>query len=162
MKQTDGIGMWKLILLAGIAGGLAEILWIAFHSGAGRVDGAMVAQQVVASFWPAAVEWSFASALGVIIHLALSIALAAMAVPLLSCIAARNSGAGVTLGSAMLMLAVVWKVNFFILLPLVNPTFTSLMSHSITLVSKLLFGMAMGLVMYNLHRRKALIATANR
>lgn len=161
MKQTDGIGMWKLILLAGIAGGLAEIPWIAFHSGAGRVDGAMVAKQVVASFWPAAVEWSFASALGVIIHLALSIALAAMAVPLLSCITARNSGAGVTLGSAMLMLAVVWKVNFFIILPLVNPTFTSLMSHSITLVSKLLFGMAMGLVMYNLPRRKALIATAN-
>lgn len=162
MKQTDGIGMWKLILLAGIAGGLAEILWIASHSGAGRVDGAMVAQQVVASFWPAAVEWSFASALGVIIHLALSIALAAMAVPLLSRITARHSGAGVTLVSAMLMLAVVWKVNFFIILPLVNPTFTSLMPHSVTLVSKLLFGMAMGLVMYNLPRRKALIMTANR
>lgn len=66
------------------------------------------------------------------------------------------------LGSAMLMLAMVWKVNFFIILPLVNPAFASLMPYGVTLASKLLFGMTLGLVMYNLRRRTALNAIPNR
>jgi hypothetical protein len=151
-----------LILLAGLAGGLAEILWIASYSGAGSVNGAMVAQQVTVSIWPSGAESAFAPALGVVIHLALSIALSAMAVPLLSRIAAKHSGASVMVGSAMLMLAIVWKVNFFIILPLINPAFVVLMPLSVTLASKLLFGMAMGLVMYNAPQVKALSATANR
>lgn len=156
--RTDHIPTWKLIVLAGLAGGLAEILWIITYGGLGKVDGAVVARQVVASFWPAGMESAFAPALGVVIHLVLSVTLAAVAVPLLSRIAARYRGAGVTLGSAMLMLAMVWKMNFFIILPLVNPAFASLMPYGVTLVSKLLFGMAMGLVMYNLPRRAALNA----
>jgi len=162
MKLSYHIPIWKLILLAGLAGGLSEILWIASYSGAGSVNGAIVAQQVTVSVWPSGTESAFSPALGVIIHLALSIALAAIAVPLLSRIAARYSGATIMFGSAMLMLAIVWKVNFFIILPLINPAFVVLMPLGVTLASKLLFGLAMGFVMYNATQEKALSATANR
>ena len=40
----------------------------------------------------------------------------------------------------------VWAVNFYILLPAWNPGFVALLPLSVTLISKLLFGLAMGIV----------------
>lgn len=42
MNRNDHIATWKLILIAGLAGRLAEILWIASYSSATAVDGGMV------------------------------------------------------------------------------------------------------------------------
>jgi hypothetical protein len=55
---------------------------------------------------------------------------------------------GLLTGSCM-MLAAVWKVNFFILLPVINPEFVNALPYAVTLVSKLLFGMAMATVLIN-------------
>ncbi len=147
MKRNHSIAYWKLIMLAGLAGGLVEMLWITAYSSATTVDGARVALEVTASFWPAAMEWVYAPALGVIIHLVLSIMLAAMLIPLLSRIPVKYAGAGFMISSAMLLLAMVWVANFHIILPLVNPAFVTLIPLGVTLISKLLFGVALGLVL---------------
>ena len=44
---------------------------------------------------------------------------------------------------ALLALGLIWAVNFFVLLPAINPLFVELMPHGVTLLSKLLFAVAM-------------------
>jgi hypothetical protein len=41
-----------------------------------------------------------------------------------------------------LALATVWAVNFLVVLPYLNPGFVDLLPYSVTLVSKLLFGVS--------------------
>jgi hypothetical protein len=41
----------------------------------------------------------------------------------------------------------VWVLNFFLVLPWLNPAFVALLPYGVTLVSKLLFGLAMGLTL---------------
>jgi predicted neutral ceramidase superfamily lipid hydrolase len=45
-------------------------------------------------------------------------------------------------------LATVWAINFFVLLPILNPAFVILMPYSVSLMSKLLFGASMGWVLF--------------
>lgn len=144
MKRDDSIGTGKLILLAGLAGGAAEVLWVALYSGFTGTSAMTVARQVAASVWPAAADWASAPVLGIAIHMALALALAAAIVPLLlHFVAAPPEGKSIVLG-AVSVLAVVWVVNFFLVLPWVNPTFIALMPYGVTLTSKLLFGAAAG------------------
>lgn len=150
MKQTTRTIPYQPILLAGLAGGIAEMLWITAYSSTHALSSAAVARQITASFWPAAAEWPYAAAMGIIIHLALSIALVAMTAPALSRIAAKCSGAGFMIASAAFMLTLVWSVNFFIILPVLNPAFVTLMPYGVSLVSKLLFGVTMGVVLYGM------------
>lgn len=140
MRQHGNAGTWKLVLLAGLAGGAAEILWVALYSGVGATSGTMVARQVTASVWPTAADWASAPALGIAIHMALALVLAAALVPLLLRFASRHAGSGMIMAGAAAALALVWAVNFFIVLPLLNPAFMTLMPYGATLVSKLLFG----------------------
>lgn len=165
------------ILLAGLAGGMAEILWVTAYSSAYSISSATVARQITASIWPAAVDGPFAPALGILIHLVLSIALVALAAPLLSRFATRwysnvtsVSGrahrcpnAGFIVTSSLFMLALVWTVNFFIILPVVNPAFVTLMPYSVSLASKLLFGVTMGTMLHHLSHREtaSVIAVAS-
>jgi len=143
MKRDGNTGTWKLILLAGIAGGAAEVLWVMFYSSITAVSGTTVARQVTATLWPAAAEWALAPAVGIFIHMALALALAAAFVPLLLRFASWHPGPGAMVTAATAALAVVWAVNFLILLPTINPDFVRLMPSGATLFSKLLFGLAM-------------------
>jgi len=44
---------------------------------------------------------------------------------------------------AVVALSGVWAINFFVVLPTLNPVFVTLMPYGITLISKMLFGLAM-------------------
>jgi hypothetical protein len=134
----------RAVLLAGIAGGTAEVLWVTLYGWVTATSGAAVAREITASFWPAAAEWAFAPALGITIHMALALALAALIVPPLLRYAAQRPGPGAIVVGAVSVLALVWVVNFFLILPLVNPSFIALMPYGATLVSKVLFGVAAG------------------
>ena len=147
MKLHDSIGTWKLILIAGLTGGAAEVLWVALYNGATGTSAMTVARQVAASAWPAAADWASAPVLGIAIHMALALALAAAFVPFLLRIAARHPEPGAIVAGATATLAIVWAVNFFIVLPLLNPSFVTLMPYGATLTSKLLFGVTMGWVL---------------
>jgi hypothetical protein len=61
--------------------------------------------------------------------------------------------------------AAIWAINFFVILPVVNAEFVTLMPYAVTLASKLGFGVAMGWVFgvraaastgHEAHRRFAL------
>ena len=51
--------------------------------------------------------------------------------------------------SAAVTLALVWLMNFFVVLPALNPAFTELLPYPLTFASKLLFAIAMaGMLQY--------------
>lgn len=146
MNRNDHIATWKLILLAGLAGGATEILWVMLYSTITATSGTTIARQVTASLWPVAAEWSLAPALGIAIHLALSLALATVLVSFLLRFAAQRLAPGMVIACAAAMLALVWAVNFFVVLPTLNPGFVTIMPYAATLFSKILFGIAMAWV----------------
>lgn len=145
-RQLIGLGC-----LAGLAGSLAEVLWILLYtagSGASAIDVAR-AVAVAATAGHAATAMA-----GVTIHLllgaALGIALAAgwRLLPL-----PRSGAATFTL--ALTALAAVWKLNFFVVLPLIEPSFVQRLPLAVTLASKLMFGLAVATVFVAQQRRAA-------
>jgi hypothetical protein len=136
-----------LILLAGLAGGLAEIFWIGIYSTVTHAGGLEISRQITASMLPAWSESSIAPILGMCIHLALSVVLAFLSCRLLMEPAMRRFGQAVVLPSCMAVLAGVWAINFLVILPVINPAFVTLLPFLVTFASKQLFGLAMGAVL---------------
>lgn len=134
----------RAVLLAGIAGGTAEVLWVTLYGWVTATSSTAVARQIASSFWPAAAEWAHAPALGIAIHMTLALAVAAAMVPLLLPLARLPLKNGTIVLGAVIALALIWLVNFFMVLPVVNPAFIALMPYGATLASKLLFGVAAG------------------
>jgi hypothetical protein len=138
---------YSRVLVAGLAGGIAEILWVAAYGAFAPVSATEVAREVTASLLPGAAASAAAPALGVAIHLALSVILAgAFVAALLKVFPGRHSVAAYV-GLAVVALAGIWALNFLFVLPLLNPRFVTLMPYAATLVSKALFGLAMGAVL---------------
>lgn len=143
MKRQDRTDVRLLIALGGLAGGLAEVVWVTLYALASDISAVEVARQVTASLSPAAAAWAIAPALGVAIHMVLALTLAALCAPLLMRFAARREGAAALVLLSLIALTTVWAVNFFVVLPTVNPDFIKLMPYAATLASKMLFGLAM-------------------
>jgi len=139
--------MKSRILMAGLAGGVAEIVWVLAYGAFAPVSAAEVAREVTASLLPGAASWTAAAALGVAIHLALSIALAYAFVAWLERLLPGTRGAARHIAIAVGALAGVWAINFLVVLPLVNPRFVTLMPYAATFLSKALFGAVMGAVL---------------
>lgn len=147
--------MKKLIapaLAAGIAGGIAEVLWVALYSTATSTSGVEVARQVTATVMPYAAAEQWAPAAGVGIHVALSLALGLAFVLFLWGFYSRRPRAGEIWTAALLTVVVIWAANFLVILPALGSGFGTLMPLGATLLSKALFGIAMAAV---LHRTAA-------
>lgn len=151
---TNGAPL-KVILLAGLCGGLAEVVWVQLYSSLAGLSGAEVARQVTASLWPGAAEAAFAPGLGIAIHLALSLLLAVCFATLVWAPFLRRRGPAASLAAASAVLAAIWAVNFLAVLPIVNPEFVGLLPYSVTFGSKLLFGLAMAAVLSGGRWRRA-------
>lgn len=136
-------GKFGVAAAAGVAGGMAEALWIATAATAWGADGWGVARAVGATVIPAMADSSLAPGIGLAIHFLLSIALAVVFVRAFG----RWRFAATLWAGALGALAAVWAFNFFLLLPLINPAFVALLPLPVTLVSKLLFGLAMAAVL---------------
>lgn len=136
-------------MLAGLCGGAAEILWVSAYSSVTGMSSAALAQQVTASVIPAAAGLPAAPLLGIMIHMLLSMALGmAFSWTTWRLFSLRIGTKGIV-AIAVVALALVWAVNFFLVLPLLNPAFVTLMPYGATLVSKILFAIAMaGVVRY--------------
>ena len=130
-------------LLAGMAGGVAEIAWVSLYSSVTAVSGIEVARQVTASVFPAAADLALAPALGIAVHLVLSLVLACAFAAALRLPLTRGLSRAAVTGGAVTLLGAVWFFNFFVLLPVLNPKFVTLMPYGATLFSKVLFGVAM-------------------
>jgi len=133
-------------LIAGLAGGLAEIAWIALYSSATSTSGIEVARQVTATVVASAAAEPWAPAAGVGIHLALSLALGFAFVLALWRLSAGRLTAGSIWSAALLTVAGVWAANFLVILPALDSDLATLMPLGATLLSKTLFGVAMAAV----------------
>lgn len=139
---ADGPQVPGHVVIAGLVGGLAEVLWVGASAMMLGVDGWQVAREVAVTVLPFVAGAAIAPVLGFIVHFVLSIALAAGFV-----LAAERvwpqAGLGGRLVAAVTLLAVVWSVNFLVVLPWLNPVFVTLLPLGVTFVSKLLFAFAM-------------------
>ena len=124
-------------LLMGLAGGLAEVVFIwAYMVGSGR-EPAAIARAVAA-----AVHLAPLAPLGIAVHMALSLALG---IGLAAVWVDMRSPRPKALQAYLFMTAaliVVWSFNFLVLLPSLSPAFLALLPYPVTFASKLLFGLA--------------------
>lgn len=140
MKLSPLSDAFEMVLsgaLAGTVGGLAEILWIVVWSIFAGTDAAEVARGIGGVFIS-----STGPALGISIHMVLALALGIALVATWRSISARWHHAYNTYALAFATLAIVWLVNFFLILPIVSPAFVELIPLPISFASKLLFGVA--------------------
>ncbi|OGI50541.1 MAG: hypothetical protein A3D32_04180 [Candidatus Muproteobacteria bacterium RIFCSPHIGHO2_02_FULL_60_13] len=147
--------LWRLILLASLTGGMAEIVWVSLYAAFTSLTAATVAREVTASLLPAFAAGATGVWLGIVIHMLLAVALGYGFVYVLWNPFARPQGMVATLAAAVLTLAVVWSMNFFVVLPVLNLVFITLMPYPVTFASKMLFALAMAvtLVWPELRRR---------
>jgi hypothetical protein len=128
--------------LGGMAGGLTEMAWVSAYGAATGLPLLPIARGVVESVIPQAAGSAWAPALGIVIHLLLAVLLGIGLALAVRKVANTRLGSQAEFGVAIIALLAVWSVNFLIVLPNLNPGFVGLLPYSVTLVSKLLFGLS--------------------
>lgn len=134
-------------VLAGIAGGSAEVVWIVLYDGLTGGSAAAVARGVTASVFPSLGTAWFAVATGIAIHMALAVILGIAVVAALRAAAPYLSGRVSSSTAVLAALFAVWAANFLIVLPVVSPPFVDVVPYEASLASKLLFGLAAAAVL---------------
>jgi hypothetical protein len=145
--------LWMPALIAGLAGGLAEMAWVAFYSAWSPVSAAEVARGIAATVVAGAAGAPWAPWAGVGIHLALSLALGAAFVLALWTLSPGRPGSRLVWSGAIATAVTVWAVNFLLVLPSLNAAFVTLLPYGVTLLSKTLFGVAMAATLQMAYRR---------
>ena len=132
--------------LAGLTGGLAEIVWIWIYGVISHIDSASVAHGVSRAVGIETLADPVV--LGIAVHMTLAgvlgIALAFAMQPLLG---RWGRGQLVTYATLVATLAMVWAVNFFVVLPVLSPGFVGLVPYEVSLLSKILFGVSAAAVL---------------
>lgn len=134
-------------LLAGLAGGLAEMLWIGLYTSISSSRALVIASEISRTVMPAVDNPILQPVLGVAIHILISVALALVFAWVIFRPFLLQRQGGVLLVSAVATLFTIWLINFFIILPLLNPGFVALLPYSVSLASKLLYGIVIALVL---------------
>ena len=132
----------RLGAIAGAAGGLAEIAWVTLYAGATGGSPSILARGVTTAAGARALFPADAVTLGVAVHMTIAVTLGVALAFTWRAMTARRAQAMNPFAFMALALAAVWAINFFIVLPIVSPAFVSLVPYSVSLVSKLLFGLA--------------------
>jgi hypothetical protein len=133
------------VLLAGVVGGTAEVAWVVLFCLMSPLQSSLVAEEIARSFLPQIAGFS-AVMIGLIIHYVLSMLIAGIfAITILPMLTNRIDVPAVLLASGAVLVGI-WAINFFITLPMINPDFVTLMPYTVTLLSKLGFGITMGWV----------------
>ena len=133
----------RLGVIAGAAGGLAEIAWVSGYAAATGADAAALARGVTTAAGAIALTPDAPVLAGIAIHMVLAIGLGLALASAWQAIARRYRLASSSLFLlAMTALAGVWMMNFLIVLPILSPGFVHLLPYPVSLVSKLLFGVA--------------------
>jgi hypothetical protein len=142
MRDTQRFSTVRTGVLAGAAGGLTEIAWVAVYAWSTGTDPAVVARGVTTAAGVSALLPDSPVMLGIAVHLTLAVTLG---VALSFGWRALSKSVGFAVNPYPLMLAAlvgVWAVNFLVVLPIVSPAFVHLVPYSISLMSKILFGAA--------------------
>jgi hypothetical protein len=137
-------------VLLGIAGGLAEVVWIAFYGSLAAVDAAEVARGVSATaglLLPGIPLDTAPVFNGIAVHMAVAVGIGVALIFAWHGLAARRPAWINEFVFMLGALAAVWAFNFFVVLPLISPSFVDLVPYSVSLISKLLFGLTGAVVL---------------
>ncbi len=139
--------MWSAGATAGLAGGAVEISWIAIYQNLSGGNAATVAAGVTQSLFPELATTAAAVPLGIAIHLGLAILLGIALAVFVHSLLPRSAPAVLEPVAVIGLLIGIWVINFFLILPVINPAFVTLVPYAASLTSKLLFGVAAALAL---------------
>lgn len=128
--------------IAGAAGGLAEIAWVTLYAAATGTNAAMLARGVTTAAGISTLLPDDAVALGVTTHMGIAVMLGVGLALVWRAIATRSPAIASPFPFTVAALLGIWAMNFFVVLPIVSPAFILLVPYSVSLISKLLFGLA--------------------
>lgn len=140
------LNLVKAGALAGLLGGLAEVFVMGTYAAIAGSSGAGILSLVTVSFFSEAISFGlYGPAIGLVIHLLLSLIIGVAFALGISRLAAAGSAIGysraIVYGTALLL--TIWAVNFFVVLPVLNPLFVVVAPLKVTLLSKLTFGISL-------------------
>jgi hypothetical protein len=153
MTTTRRLEIFQRGVFAGAAGGLAEIAWVTLYAGATGGDPAILARGVTTAAGVSALLPASPVILGVTVHMALAMTLGIALGFIWSALRERRPSLSNPYPFMLTALAGVWAINFFVVLPIVNPAFVHMVPYAVSLTSKLLFGVAAAAVL----RRQAVV-----
>ncbi len=143
--------------LAGIVGGAAEIAWVIAYGTFSDTGIADVARGVTHAVLPAVAGTALAVPLGVVLHMALAVALGVALAVALGPLFAHTRPALAGPAAVIATLVIIWAVNFFAVLPALDPSFLQLLPLAATLASKTLFGAAAAAVLRRQQTRSSAV-----
>ena len=142
MKAVKSLMTIRHGLIAGLSGGLAEIGWVTLYGKATGGNITILARGITSASGVSALFSAYSVVVGITIHMGLACVLGvALAFALRASEAIRGRSTN-PFPSMLAALTVVWAVNFLVVLPRVSPEFVQLVPFSVSLTSKLLFGLA--------------------
>lgn len=148
----------RLGIIAGLAGGLAEIIWIALYASLSATEAAAVARGVTGTVWPSLAASTWAVPLGIALHMAIAMVLGIAVATLMRPLYRRSRYGALGALATVAALVAVWAVNFLVLLPAINPAFVALLPYGASLASKVLFGLAAAAVLWGASRSRTGLA----
>ena len=141
-QQASHIATVNSGIIAGAAGGLAEIAWVTLYAGATGGNAAVLARGVTSAAGVSALLPQSPVALGVAVHMTLAVALGVTLAYAWRMVRTHKMAVSGPYPFMLAALASVWATNFFIILPVVSPAFIHMVPYAVSLTSKLLFGLA--------------------
>lgn len=142
MYNVQRLAILRTGIIAGLAGGIAEIAWVTLYAGLTGSDPAVVARGVTTAAGIGALLPMAPATLGIVVHMALAVALGVVLTFTWCALAATRPGSTNLYTFMLAALVGVWAMNFLVVLPIVSPGFVHLVPYAVSLTSKLLFGAA--------------------
>jgi hypothetical protein len=147
MTKLNHIDTARYGVIAGAAGGLAEITWVTLYAGITGGNAAILARGVTTAVGVNALFPTASAAFGVAIHMTLAVLLGIALAFAWRAVSSHRSAVVNPVSFALAALLGVWAFNFMVVLPIVSPAFVHAVPYAISLTSKLLFGLAAAMVL---------------
>ena len=129
-------------IVAGLAGGFAEVVWVTLYSEMTGGNAAQIARAVTTAFSLNALFPSMSVTIGIAVHMVLAVALGLVLAAIWQWLAQRTQSTAVCYLFTVAALVGVWTMNFFVILPVLSAPFITLLPYAVSLTSKLLFGLS--------------------
>lgn len=143
MSNANRLATIRSGVIAGAAGGLAEIAWVTLYAAMTGTDPALLARGVTtAAGISTLLPLASPVALGIGVHMVLAVTLGVILVFVWQALSANRPQQTNPYPLMLAALSGVWTLNFFVVLPIASPAFIHIVPYAVSLTSKLLFGAA--------------------
>ena len=142
MLVRNKLELLYFVCIAGVAAGMAEIVWITTYTSITQQSSLYIAEQI--SYTITGQGLGFAALYGIGVHIILSILLTFVIVLwVIKVYPSLFKSKSWLIATMCLILSGVWFINFFIILPWLNPAFVNIVPYSMRFISKNLFALTL-------------------